>query len=60
MAQFLKEQGIEHLTTNVASPEMNGVAERYNRTIVEATKTCLIDARLPNEFWGEVMTALSY
>lgn len=27
MVQFLKEQGIEHLRTNVASPEMNGVAE---------------------------------
>lgn len=38
---------------------MNDVAERYNRTIVEATSTCLIDARLPNEFWGEIMTALS-
>lgn len=39
---------------------MNGVAERYNRTMVEATRTCILDAKLPNEFWGELMIALSY
>ncbi len=32
---YLKQHGIEHQVTTPYSPESNGVAERYNRTIME-------------------------
>ena len=31
----LKGQGVEHQMTAPYTPEQNGVAERYNRTVVE-------------------------
>jgi transposase InsO family protein len=35
---FLKENGIRHQLTVEYNPEMNGVAERANRTIVEKAR----------------------
>src|SRR5204862_8328939 len=35
LKDYLKDQGIEHQVTTPYSPESNGVAEQYNRTIME-------------------------
>ena len=34
------------------TPALNGVAERYWRTIVDSARTLLIESRLPLAFWG--------
>ncbi|GKF11552.1 putative ribonuclease H-like domain-containing protein [Tanacetum coccineum] len=31
----------------------NGVAERKNRTLIEAARTMLVDSKLPTTFWAE-------
>jgi hypothetical protein len=40
-------------------PQLNGLAERMNRTIKERVRCMLSHAKLPKSFWGEaVMTAV--
>ena len=52
--------GIVHEYTNPYTPEQNGVSERYNRTIMEATRTMLLHARLPLFFWAEAVNSAVY
>lgn len=33
--------------------EQNGVIERANKSIVEKTRTILIDGELPKKYWAE-------
>ena len=33
------------------TPEQNGVAEPYNRTVVETTRCLLIESKLPKSYW---------
>lgn len=53
--KFLQEHGIEHQTTIPYSPQQNGVAERANRTIMEAGRCMLQDAGLDRRFWAEAL-----
>ena len=46
------EHGITQNFTAPYTPEMNGVSERLNRTIVEHTRAILIAAGLAKEFWS--------
>jgi hypothetical protein len=42
------------------TPEQNGVAERKNRSIVEATRAMLEEKSMPKFYWAEaVRTAVS-
>ncbi|GJY36064.1 putative ribonuclease H-like domain-containing protein [Tanacetum coccineum] len=38
----------------------NGVAERMNRTLIEAARTMLVDSKLPTTFWAEVVNTTCY
>jgi hypothetical protein len=58
--KYLKSQGILHEATVPYSPEQNGVAERVNRTIMERTRSILVDAKLPKELWMEVAKTVVY
>lgn len=60
MKKFLSKSGIEHQTTIPYTPEQNGLAERYNRTIVEKTRCLLFDAQLPKSFWAEAVQTAVY
>ncbi|GKD24991.1 putative ribonuclease H-like domain-containing protein [Tanacetum coccineum] len=42
------------------TPQQNGVAERKNRTLIEAAKTMLANSLLPIPFWGEVVNTACY
>jgi transposase InsO family protein len=44
--KFLFTDGTKHEKTPAYTPEMNGVSERLNRTLVEATKAMLYEAEL--------------
>ncbi|GJW12050.1 putative ribonuclease H-like domain-containing protein [Tanacetum coccineum] len=35
------------------TPQQNGVAERRNRTLIEAARTMLAESKLPTTFWAE-------
>lgn len=49
---LLEKKGIIHETTAPYSPASNGRVERQNRTILEGLKTCLLDSRLPKDYWS--------
>lgn len=58
--EHLKHHGIKFQHTTLYTPEQNGVAERRNRYLVEAIRTMLIDAELPNKYWGEAALTAVY
>ena len=53
---YLRKNGIRHEFSVPKTPEQNGVAERMNRTIVEAARCMLAEARLPRKFWAEAVS----
>ena len=57
---YLKSEGVRHELTVPKTPEQNGVAERQNRTLVEAVRSMLIDANLPHKFWAEALSTAVY
>ena len=57
---FLKSQGILHQKTVPKNPEQNGVAERKNRSLIEATRCMISDANISKSFWAEAVTTANY
>ncbi|GJW70585.1 putative ribonuclease H-like domain-containing protein [Tanacetum coccineum] len=51
MLEFCGEKGIKQEFSNARTPQQNGVAERMNRTLIEAARTMLADSHLPTTFW---------
>ncbi|GJZ23740.1 putative ribonuclease H-like domain-containing protein [Tanacetum coccineum] len=47
-------------TMNKLTPQQNGVAERKNRTLIEAARTMLADSKLPTTFWAEAVNTACY
>nr|GEU84139.1 hypothetical protein [Tanacetum cinerariifolium] len=52
---YFASEGILHQTSVGRTPEQNGVVERRNRTLVEATRTMLSAAKVPLFFWAEAI-----
>ncbi|GKE36778.1 putative ribonuclease H-like domain-containing protein [Tanacetum coccineum] len=50
MLEFCGEKGIKQEFSNARTPQQNGVAERMNRTLIEAARTMLADSHLPTTF----------
>jgi transposase InsO family protein len=50
---FLKDNGIVFQRTTPASPQSNGVSERFNQTLLNMTRSLLFDSGLPKSFWAE-------
>ncbi|GJZ83786.1 putative ribonuclease H-like domain-containing protein [Tanacetum coccineum] len=46
--------------SNARTPQQNGVAERKNRTLIEAARTMLADSKLPTMFWTEAVSTACY
>ena len=42
------------------TPEQNGVAERYNRTVVETARSLLIESKLPKSYWLRAVDTAAY
>ncbi|KAJ0392071.1 hypothetical protein ATCC90586_011078 [Pythium insidiosum] len=55
---FCQQQGIVHQLTVPYTPQQNGVAERMNRTIVDATRSAMIHRNMDWRWWAEVMAAV--
>lgn len=58
-ANFFTKEGIIRECTTPNNLEQNGVAERKNRTIVEATRAMLYDQDMPKFLWASAHTRLS-
>lgn len=52
---YCREQGIRHQKSPPKTPQLNGLAERMNRTLVERARCLLSHAGLPRSFWGEAL-----
>ncbi|GJU12262.1 putative ribonuclease H-like domain-containing protein [Tanacetum coccineum] len=50
MNQFYEMKGIKREFSVARTPQQNGVAERKNRKLIEATRTMLVDSKLPTTF----------
>ncbi|GJY27991.1 putative ribonuclease H-like domain-containing protein, partial [Tanacetum coccineum] len=48
------------LHMDLFGPTFNGVAERRNRTLIEAVKTMLANSKLPTTFWAEAVSTACY
>ncbi|GJR57078.1 ribonuclease H-like domain-containing protein [Tanacetum coccineum] len=48
------------ITRKARTPQQNGVAERRNRTLIEAVRTMLADSKLPTTFWAEAINIACY
>ncbi|KAJ9566123.1 hypothetical protein OSB04_002089 [Centaurea solstitialis] len=57
---FCEEKGIERQYSAPRTPQHNGVAERRNRTLIEAARTMLADSKLPITFWAEAVNTACY
>ena len=57
---YCKMHGIKHQRTPPKTPQLNGLAERINRTLVERVRCLLSQAGLPNSFWGEALSTVVY
>ncbi|KAK1427855.1 hypothetical protein QVD17_16553 [Tagetes erecta] len=42
------------------TPQQNGVAERKNRTLIEAARSMLADAKIPITFWDEAIATACF
>nr|GEY07045.1 putative ribonuclease H-like domain-containing protein [Tanacetum cinerariifolium] len=60
MNQFCEKQGIKREFSVARTPQHNGVAERKNRTLIEAARTMLADSKLPTSFWAEAVNTTCY
>ncbi|GJS21196.1 putative ribonuclease H-like domain-containing protein [Tanacetum coccineum] len=60
MNQFCRIKGIKREFSNARTPQQNGVAERKNRTLIEAARTILADSLLPIQFWAEAVNTACY
>nr|GEV31025.1 hypothetical protein [Tanacetum cinerariifolium] len=55
MNQFCEMKGIKRKFSVAGTPQQNGVAERKNKTLIEAARTMPANSKLPTTFWAEAV-----
>ncbi|GJY40128.1 retrovirus-related pol polyprotein from transposon TNT 1-94 [Tanacetum coccineum] len=60
LESFCDEKGISQNFSSPYTPEQNGVAERKNRTLIEATRTMLNGSVLSKHLWTEAVKIACY
>nr|GEV10222.1 hypothetical protein [Tanacetum cinerariifolium] len=58
--EYFDSVGITHETSATKTPQQNGVAERRNRTLVEAARTMLIFSHASLFLWAEAIATVCY
>ncbi|KAJ9552775.1 hypothetical protein OSB04_016820 [Centaurea solstitialis] len=57
---FFDQKSISQNFSSVRTPQQNGVAERRNRTLIEAARSMLSEANLVTQFWAEAVNSACY
>ncbi|GJR47805.1 retrovirus-related pol polyprotein from transposon TNT 1-94 [Tanacetum coccineum] len=60
LVNFCDEKGISQKCSSPYTPEQNGVAERKNRTLIEAVRTMLSGSAFSKQYWTEAVTTACY
>ncbi|GJT75093.1 putative ribonuclease H-like domain-containing protein [Tanacetum coccineum] len=60
MNELCAKKGIKREFSVVRTPQQNGVAEKKNRTLIEAARTMLADSLLPILFWADAVNTACY
>ncbi|GKG29645.1 putative ribonuclease H-like domain-containing protein, partial [Tanacetum coccineum] len=60
MNEFCIKKGIKREFSVARTPQQNGVAEKKNKTLIEAAKTMLADSLLPIPFWAKAVKTDCY
>ncbi|GJW87116.1 putative ribonuclease H-like domain-containing protein [Tanacetum coccineum] len=60
LIELCGSKGLEGDYSNARTPQQNRVAERKNRTLIEAARTMLADSKLPTMFWTEAVSTACY
>lgn len=59
-SDYLSQHGIARQQSPPYTPEHNGVAERFNRTLVECARCMMQGAKMQPSFWAEAIIYASY
>jgi hypothetical protein len=60
LAETLKPYGVKFEPSVPYHPQLNGVAERANRTLFDQVRAMLSDGKLPDVFWAEAAITAAY
>ncbi|GJU39489.1 putative ribonuclease H-like domain-containing protein [Tanacetum coccineum] len=60
LIELCGSKGIRRDYSNARTPQQNRVAERKNRTLIEAARAMLADSKLPTMFWTKVVSTDCY
>ncbi|GKF64056.1 putative ribonuclease H-like domain-containing protein, partial [Tanacetum coccineum] len=60
MNQFCEKKGILRQYSVAKTPQQNGVAERRNKTLIEAARTMLAVYKLSTTFWADAVNTACY
>ena len=61
LSEYLSTNSIHHKTTVAETPEQNGVAERYNWTLLETIRAMMLYTRgIPKPLWAEFAATAVY
>lgn len=58
LGPWLREKGIEQELTTSHTPQLNGVAERLNLTLMDKVRTILTHCGAPEYFWTDCLLAI--
>nr|GEV06324.1 retrovirus-related Pol polyprotein from transposon TNT 1-94 [Tanacetum cinerariifolium] len=60
LVNFCDEKGISQNFSSPYTPEQNGVAERKNKTLIEAARTMLLGSVFSKQYWTEAVATACY
>nr|GEX88000.1 retrovirus-related Pol polyprotein from transposon TNT 1-94 [Tanacetum cinerariifolium] len=60
LVNFCNEKGISQNFSSPYTPEQNGVAERKNKTLIEAARIMFLGFVLSKQYWNEAVTTACY
>lgn len=60
LEDWLAAKGILHETIVPENPHQNGIAERYNRTLVGMIRAMLKTSAMPKQYWAEALNCAVY
>jgi transposase InsO family protein len=53
--EFVEEEGSKHEFSSPYSPQLNGVVERKNQTLIDVTRTMLEEYKTLDQFWAKAV-----